>query len=117
MDNPTFVDEETIRMVHQDDDEYYDDYNTPNTSRVDEASFTEPDTAEATSAWRLRQKLKRDKISALYKHSNVTADPGLADIGSIYDQKKFQKQATLTCFFSVVINIGNTLLTNVLVSF
>ena len=47
MDNPIFVDEETIPMVHQDED--YDDYNTPNTSRIDETSFTEPDTTEATS--------------------------------------------------------------------
>ena len=63
MDNPVFVDQETIPMFHQDDD--YDDYNTPNTSRIDETSFTEPDTTEATSTLRLRQKLKRDKITAL----------------------------------------------------
>ena len=47
-----FGDEEDISMVHQDDD--YDDYNTPNTSRVHETSFTVPDTAEATSTLRLR---------------------------------------------------------------
>ena len=47
MDNPIFADEETIPMVHQDED--CDDYNTPNTSRIDEASFTEPDTIESTS--------------------------------------------------------------------
>ena len=47
IDNPIFADEETIPMVHQDED--YDDYNTPNTSRIDETSFTEPDTIEATS--------------------------------------------------------------------
>ena len=78
MDNPVFVDEETIPMVHQDED--YDDYNTPNTSRIDETSFTEPDTTEATSTLQLRQKVKRDKITALYRHLNVTGDPGLADI-------------------------------------
>ena len=48
MDNPVFVDGEAILMVHQDHD--YDDYNTPNTSRVDETSFIEPDATEATSA-------------------------------------------------------------------
>ena len=47
MDNRIFVDEEGIPLVHQ--DEGYDDYNTPNTSRIDETSFTEPDTTEATS--------------------------------------------------------------------
>ena len=46
MHNPRFVDEETIPLVQ---DEDYDDYNTPNTSRVDESSFTEPDATETTS--------------------------------------------------------------------
>ena len=66
MDNPTFVDEEDIPMVHQDDD--YDDYSTPNTSRIDETSFTVPSATGATSTLRLRQKVKRDKLSALYRH-------------------------------------------------
>ena len=39
MDNLAFGDEETIGMVHQDEDQ--DDYKTPNTSRVDETSFIE----------------------------------------------------------------------------
>ena len=52
MDNPVFVDEEDIPVVHQDDD--YDNYGTPDTSRVDEISFIVPDTTEATSALRLR---------------------------------------------------------------
>ena len=56
MDNPMFVDEDTIPMVDQDED--YDDYKTTDTSRVDETSFIEPDTTEATSTSRLRQKVK-----------------------------------------------------------
>ena len=52
MDNPRFVDEETIPLVQ---DEDYDDYNTSNTSRVDETSFTEPDSTEARSTLKLRQ--------------------------------------------------------------
>ena len=49
MENPTFVDEENIPMVHQDDEEDYDErYDTPDTSRVDETSFIELDTTEAT---------------------------------------------------------------------
>ena len=114
MDNPVFVDEEVIPLVHQDDD--YDDYKTPNTGRIDETSFTEPDTTEATSTLRSRQKVKQDKITTLYRHLNVTGDPGLADIDQ-FVIKKIQKQATLTCFFSMVINIGNPSLINVLVSF
>ena len=66
MDNPTLVDEETIGMVHQDED--YDDYNTPNTSTVDKTSFIEPTTTEATSTLRLNQKAKRDNLAALYRH-------------------------------------------------
>ena len=77
MDNPRFVDEETIPLVQ---DEDYDDYRTPDLSRVDETSFTEPDTTEVTSTLQLRQKVKRDKITAFYRHLNMTGDPGLANI-------------------------------------
>ena len=61
MNNPTFVDEEDIPMFHQDDD--YDNYKTPDRSRVDETSFIGPDTTVATSTLRLRQKVKREKIN------------------------------------------------------
>ena len=113
MDNPRFADEETISLAQ---DEYYDLYNTTDTSRVDERSFTEPDTTEAISTLQLRQKVKRDNITALYRHLNLIEDPNLADIDR-FMIKKIQKQATLTCFFSMVINIGNPLIINVLVSF
>ena len=63
MDNPVFVDEEDIPMIYQDED--YDDYNTLNTSRIDDTSFVEPDATEATSTLQLRQKVRRDKIIAL----------------------------------------------------
>ena len=77
MDNPLF-DEEDIPMIHEDEED--NDYNTPNTSRVDETSFTVPDATEATSTLRLRQKLKRDKITALYRHLNVTGNTDLIDL-------------------------------------
>ena len=79
MDNPVFVNEEDIPMVHQDEEDY-DDYRTPNTSRMDETSFTASDTTEATSNLRLRQKLKRDKIVLLYRYLDMIGDPGLADL-------------------------------------
>ena len=50
MDNPRFVYEETIPLVQ---DEDYDNYGMTNASRVDETSFMEPDTTEATSTLRL----------------------------------------------------------------
>ena len=59
MDNPRFVDDGTIPLVQ---DEDYDDYNTPNTRRVDETSFTEPDANEAASTLQLRQKVKQIKL-------------------------------------------------------
>ena len=68
-----FVDEEDVPMVHQDED--YDDYKIPDKSRIDETSFT-----EAASTLQLRQKEKRDKLTALYRHLNMTGDPGLVDI-------------------------------------
>ena len=78
MDKPVFVDKENILLVQ---DEDYDDYRTPDTSRVDETSFTIPDTIEATSTLRLRQKVKRDKLTALYRHLNVTGKIDLIDLG------------------------------------
>ena len=78
MDNPTFVNEEDIPMAYQDED--YDDYNTQNTSRIDEMSLTVADTTEATSTLRLRQKVKRDKIIALYRYLNVTGSLDLIEL-------------------------------------
>ena len=65
-------------MVHQDDN--YDDYNTPNTSRIDETLFTVPDTTEATSTLQLRKKVKQDKITALHRHLNATGNLNLIDL-------------------------------------
>ena len=55
MENRTFLNEEEIPLINQDED--YDDYRTPDTSRV-ETSFIDPDTTEVTSTLQLRQKVK-----------------------------------------------------------
>ena len=60
MDNPGFINEETIPLVPEED---YDDYKTPDTSRVDKTSFTEPDATKAASTLQVRQKVKLDKLS------------------------------------------------------
>ena len=78
MDNPMFLDQETIPMFHQ--DEGYDDYNTPNTSRVDEISFMEPATTEATLTVLLTQKVKRDKLAALYRHLSLAGSHDLISL-------------------------------------
>ena len=95
MDNPRFVDEETIPLVQDKD---YDDYNTPDTSRLDETSFTEPDPTQPTSNLQWRQKVKLDKFTAWYRYLNVTGDPGLADINQ-FIIKKFQKSHHWLAFF------------------
>ena len=79
MDNPRFVDDENILLV-QDEDIDYDDYNTPNTSKVDETSFTMPGSTEKEKALRLRQKVKQDKLTALYRHLNITGKPDLINL-------------------------------------
>ena len=83
MDNLGF--EEDIQMTHQDDD--YDDYKIPDTSRIDETSFTVPNTTEVTSTLRLRQKLKQDKIVSVYRYLDVIGDPGLADVDQFIIKK------------------------------
>ena len=93
-----FVDEDTIPMVHQDED--YDDYKTPDTSRVDETSFIKPDATEATSTLRLRQKVKRDKINALYRHLNVTGNLDLIDLDRFRLTKDQKKGVTIFEFYN-----------------
>ena len=101
MDNLGF--EEDIQMTHQDDD--FGDYRTPDTSRLDETSFTVPDTTEVTSTLRLRQKLKQNKIVSLCRYLDLTGDPGPTNLDRFM------------IFFSMVLNIGNPLLINGLMSF
>ena len=97
MDNPKFVDEETISLVQNED---YDNYGTPNTSRVDETSFTEPDTTEATSTLRLKQKVKRDKLGALYRHLNVTGNLDLINLDRFKLTTDPKKEATIFEFYN-----------------
>ena len=87
MDNPRFIDEETIPLVQDKD---YDDYNTPDTSRIDETLFIEPDATEATSTLQLKQKVKRDNIAVLYRYLKVIGDPGLVEVDR-FMIKKCQK--------------------------
>ena len=96
IDNPRLVHKVTIPLVQ---DEDYDNYGTPNTSRVDKTSFTEPDTTEATSTLQLRPKVKRNQITALYRHLNVTGDTGLADIDRFMIKKNSKTGKNDLLFF------------------
>ena len=97
MDNPRFVNEEEIPLVQDKD---YDNYGTPNTSWVDETSFTEPDTTEATSTLRLKQKVKRDKLGALYRHLNVTGNLDLINLDRFKLTTDPKKEATIFEFYN-----------------
>ena len=101
MDYPIFVGEENIPLVHQDEEDYDERYDTPDTSRIDETSFIEHDTAGPTLTLCLRQKLKQDKSGSR----------------SIYIQEKNQKQVILNCFFLILIMNGNPLPISALVNF
>ena len=51
MENPTFVNNENIPQIthHDEDHDYdkdYDDYDTPNTSKVDETTFLTPSSTD-----------------------------------------------------------------------
>ena len=93
-----FVDEEDMPMVHQDDEDY-DNYRTPDTSRI-ETSFIESDTTEPTSTLRLRQKVKRDKINALYRHLDITSNPNLIDLDRFRLTKDPKKGVTIFEFYN-----------------
>ena len=67
---------------------------TPNTSRIHETSFIEPDTTEATSTLQLRQKVKQYKFTTLYRHLNVTGDPGPAEINRFMIKKNSKTDNT-----------------------
>ena len=95
MDYP--VDEETIPLVQDKD---YDDYNTLNTNRIDETSFMEPTTTEATSTLRLRQKVKRDKLAALYRHLNVTGNLDFISLDRFRLTTDPKKVATIFEFYN-----------------
>ena len=96
MDNPRFVDEEEITLV----DEDYDNYSTPNISRVDETSFMEPAITEATSALRINQKVKRDKLAVLYRHLNVTGNIDLINLDRFKLMTNTKKGATIFRFYN-----------------
>ena len=93
-----FADKEYIPLIQ---DEDYDNCGTPNTSRVDETSFIEPDTTEATSTLRLNQKVKRDKLVALYRYLNVTGNLDLIDLDRFKLSSDPKKGATFSSFTTV----------------
>ena len=97
MDNPRFIDEETIPLAQ---DEDYDNYGTPNKSREDKTSLTEPDTTEATSTLPIKQRVKRDKLAALYRLLNVAGNVDLINLDRFKLTTDPKKGATIFQFFN-----------------
>ena len=97
INNRTFVDEENITLIQ---DEDYDNYGILNTSRVDETSFIAPDTTEAASTLRLREKVKQDMLAALYRHLKVTGNIDLINLNQfkarIFEFNNYDRWVTLT---------------------
>ena len=75
MESPLLFDNESIPLVthHEKDcdghhDDNYDDCNTSNNSKVDETTFATASSTnkQETSTLQLRQKVKQNKLAALY---------------------------------------------------
>ena len=62
----------------------------------------EPDTTEATSTLGLRQKVKRDKLTTLYRHLNVTGDIDLIDLDRFRLTTDPKKEPQFLCFTMVI---------------
>ena len=78
----------------------YDDYHKPNTSTIDETAFTAPSSTnkQATLTLRLRQKVKRDKLAALYRHLKVTGDLDLINLNRLNYTNYIKKGTTVLEF-------------------
>ena len=89
MDNNVFLDGEkkenkplvTHHDQDRDDNNDYDNYNTPDTSSVTETTLIPGSMdKQVTPNLRLKQKVEHDKLAALYNELNVTGDLDLIDL-------------------------------------
>ena len=97
MDNPRFVDKETIPLFQ---DEDYDNYGTPDTSGVEETSFSKPATTQATSTLQLNQNVKRGQLVALYRHLKVRGNLDLIDLDRFMRMTDPKNVATIFEFYN-----------------
>ena len=105
MNNLVFLNDENIPMVtHNGEDRKsdIDDYNASNTSRVDETKYAVPGSTDkqATPNVRLWQKVKRDKLAALYRDSNVTCNLDLTNPDKFNCTKNTKKGTTVFEFYN-----------------
>ena len=112
MKNPIFVDNEKIPLVtYRDDDRKGDHdndcdvYITPNTT-VEETTFTTSSYTNkkpSSTLW-LRQKVKRDKLAALYRYSSVTGDLDLINLDQFKYTNNTKNGATVLNFYKAIKN-------------
>ena len=100
MENPG-IDEDNIPLLHPDDDDY-DNYKTPDTSRRDK-TFTVPGSTdkETISTLCLRQKVKGDKLAALYRHLNVMGNLDLVNLDWFKLAADPKNNATIFEFYNI----------------
>ena len=97
MDNPTFVHDEDIPLINDDDD--YDEeesrYDTPDSSRIEETSFTE----QPAVRLRQRNRLLRNYLEDLYKYLDVDGNIDLVDT-SLFKVEKSKSGAVEFSFYN-----------------
>ena len=105
MDNPGFFDEENKPLVHK---EFYNDYNRPDTSIIQKTqiltgsllTFTDPNTTKTKSTLQLQQKVKQDKIIAMYSHLIVTDILDLINLDQFKITTDTKNKATVFEFYN-----------------
>ena len=98
MENPIAVDNGNTPLVTRhnndcDDDNDYDGYSTPNTSRVDQTTFTTTGSTDkqSTSTLQFRKKVKRDKLAVFYRDFDVRDGQNLINLDQFSYAKNIKK--------------------------
>ena len=65
-------------------------------------SFTDPANTEATSTFQLNQKVKQDKLAALYRHLNITGNLDLIDLSQFKLTTGPKKEPQFSSFTTVI---------------
>ena len=99
MDNPTFVHDEDIPLIDYNDDDYDEEelrYDTPDSSRIEETSFTE----QPAVRLRQRNRLLRNYLEDLYK--NLDVDDGNIDLvdTNLFKVEKYKSGAVKFSFYN-----------------
>ena len=98
MDNPTFVHDEDIPLIDYNDDDDYEEesrYDTLDSSRIEETSFTE----QPAVRLRLRNRLLRNYLENLYKYLDVDGNIDLVDT-NLFKVEKYKSGAEKFSFYN-----------------